>query len=63
MGQENVTCGAPVCDFPVDSVVIEGPSRLECLGGGNMGVLAGRTCQGASASGLGSCAAVARGYS
>lgn len=62
MGQENVTCGVPVCDFSVDSVVIEGPSRLGCLGGGKMGVLTGRTCQGASASGSGSCAVVARGY-
>lgn len=66
MGQEieiDVTCGAPACDFSVDSVVIEGPSML----GPTRQVVGGRggadleTAQWAGSSRP--CAVVARGHS
>lgn len=45
-----MTCGAPGCDFSVDSVVLEGPSRLGSYRagrGGRKGVLTWRTGPGA----------------
>lgn len=52
-----MTCVAPACDFSVDSVVAEGPSRLGCHragGGGKVGMLTCRTEQGAGSITVGS---------